>query len=111
MNILGAYGAAGEPQTGASWEGGVAAGGGAGTTTDPFTGTAAVNVSAIDSANLRGKVQKLMPGWNAVSNSWKPLLIALGIAAVGGLAYWGYRKYGGKIFGGKKSPKRRGRKR
>lgn len=108
MNLLGA---AGDPQVGAPWSGGVDPAGGAGTASDPFTGTATIDVSAVNSANVTPRTQKLMPGWNTVGSSWKPLLIALGIAALGGIAYLGYRKYGHKLFRRKKGRSRRGRNR
>lgn len=109
--MLGAFGETREPQFGAPW---------AGTVTDTgvspegvITGSASIDVTPGGTgAGARGGVQKLMPGWNTMGG-WKPLLIALGIAAAAGLAYLGYRKYGHRLFGAgrKKKGRRRGRKR
>ena len=110
MPLLGALGA-GESQPGAPWTGSVAPGEGpipSGGTWAPAEG-ASINVEAGSGPNVRRKGQTLMPGWASGGLGWKPLLIGAGILALGGLAFWAYKKYGHRVFGGGK--KRTGRNR
>lgn len=106
MNYLGEY------QIGSPWTGTVDPAGEPipyGTTWAPSAG-ATVDVSVSDGAR---KTQKLMAGSAGWNFMWT-ILIAVGAVALGGAAFWAYREYGHKLFGGRKGgggrrPRRRGR--